>query len=153
HERFGVLHPPRLSRIRTAADLKVIAFNDGVAEVQVPVELLDALPLKHGERNNSPRLDVVMQSIRARGYESLDPVVCRIGAKGRWVVIDGGHRLTAAKQVAGEFWTNLFRRDLGDVTFILFETARSYTKLTGRPVPPYPDSAKDRDADTETNAV
>ncbi len=120
---------PKLSRITRPEDLDEIEFVDGLAEVEVPVELLETVPLKHAERLNSPRLDRVVQSIRSEGYSSLEPIVCRVGALGNWVVIDGGHRITAAKRVSQEFFTNLFGGKVGDLTFILFQTPMSYSKL------------------------
>jgi len=123
---------PKLQQIRKPDDLDNIEFTDGLAEVEVPVELLDHVPLKHQERPDSPRLARVIRSIRNRGYSSLDPIVCRIGARGRWIVIDGGHRVTAARRVSREFFTNLFSPKVGDLTFILFETPMSRTKLNKR---------------------
>jgi ParB/Sulfiredoxin domain len=120
---------PKLTRITRPEDLDEIEFVDGLAEVEVPIELLESVPLKHAERLNSPRLDRVVQSIRSEGYSSLEPIVCRVGALGNWVVIDGGHRITAAKRVSQEFFTNLFGGKVGDLTFILFQTPMSYSKL------------------------
>lgn len=121
---------PKLTRIRSPRDIDGIEFVDGVAEVEVPVELLDQIPLKNYERLDSPRLTTVLQSIRRDGYSSLEPIICRIGPLGNWVVIDGGHRITAAKRVHKELFTNLFGPKVGDLTFILFETPMSYSKLT-----------------------
>lgn len=132
YPELNIKHPPPLSRITGPDDLATIQFIDGIAEVEVPVAKLDLLPLKHYKRYESPRLTSVMRSIRAKGYSTLDPIICRIGARGRWIVIDGGHRLTAARLVSREFPTLFWRTDLGDITFLLFETARSYSKLTSR---------------------
>lgn len=137
-KNIEVKNPPKLHRVRRLDDLSEIEFVDGLAEVEVPIELIDQLPLKHDVRNESPRLETVMRSIRAKGYSSLDPIVCRIGAKGRWVVIDGGHRLTAAQRVSKELWTNLWRRDLGDITFFLYETDTSNSKLAKGETPTKP---------------
>ena len=120
---------PKLSRINRPEDLHEIEFVDGLAEVEVPIRLLESVPLKHAERLNSPRLDRVVQSIRSEGYSSLEPIICRVGALGNWVVIDGGHRITAAKRVSQEFFTNLFREKVCGLTFILFQTPMSYSKL------------------------
>ncbi len=133
-----IKRPPKLQRIRSAEDLDRIEFVDGIAEVEVPVELLELLPLKHDERSDSPRLDAVERSIRAKGYSSVAPIVCRIGPLGRWVVVDGGHRLTAVERVAKDFWTKFWRRDLGDITFILYETESSYSKLSNGRKPTIP---------------
>ncbi|MEL7049049.1 MAG: ParB N-terminal domain-containing protein [Pseudomonadota bacterium] len=141
-KEIEIKNPPKLHRVRDIADLARIEFVDGLAEVEVPIELVDQLPLKHDERNESPRLETVMRSIRAKGYSSLDPIVCRIGAKGRWVVIDGGHRLTAAQRVSKELWTNIWGRDLGDVTFFLYETDSSNSKLTKGDIPTRPETSK-----------
>ncbi len=123
---------PRLQQIRRAEDLENIEFVDGIAEVEVPIELLDLVPLKHQERLDSPRLAAVLHSIRSKGYSSLEPIVCRIGAKGRWIVVDGGHRITAAKRVSREFFSNLWGNKVGDLTFVLFQTPMSYSKLRKR---------------------
>lgn len=128
NERLRVSRPPPLVRITCQEDLARIIFVDDVAEVEVPVHLLGILPLKHHERLDSPRLRAVVSSIRRKGYSSLAPIVCKIGARGRWVVMDGGHRLTALQMVSRSLATRLFRRDLGDVTFILYRTERSGTK-------------------------
>lgn len=124
---------PKLTRIRSPRDIGGIEFVDGVAEVEVPVELLDQIPLKNYERLDSPRLTAVLQSIRRDGYSSLEPIICRIGPLGNWVVIDGGHRITAAKRVHRELFTNLWGAKVGDLTFILFETPMSYSKLMRSP--------------------
>ncbi len=127
--KIRVTRPPPLTRITCREDLDRIVFVDDVAEVEVPVHLLGILRLKHDERLNSPRLEAVMRSIRRKGYSSLAPIICKIGARGRWVVMDGGHRLTALRMVSRSFWVRLFRRDLGDVTFILYRTQRSGSKI------------------------
>lgn len=123
---------PRLQQIRRPEDLDNIEFVDGIAEVEVPIEMLDLVPLKHQERLDSPRLAAVLRSVRSKGYSSLEPIVCRIGAKGRWIVVDGGHRITAAQRVSREFFSNLWGNKVGDLTFLLFQTPMSYTKLRKR---------------------
>jgi hypothetical protein len=129
YRTFTVGKIPKLSRISKAEDLAEIDFADGVAEVEVPIELIDIIPLKHYERLNSPRLLSVINAIRREGYSSLEPIVCRVGRRGNWIVIDGGHRVTAAKKVSQEFFTNLFGQKVGDLTFVLFHTPMSYSKL------------------------
>jgi hypothetical protein len=126
---------PRLFRVRTAEDLEHIPFEDGMAAVEVPAHLLDKLELKNFERGQSPRLDALERSIRARGFQPVEPITARIGKKGRWVVVNGGHRLTAAKHVMREFWTNLFGPKVRSVYFVLFTDPGSWTKVTG-PHPP-----------------
>lgn len=120
---------PKVQYIQSEADLGRIDFHDDLAAVEVPIGLVDALPLKNWQRTPEPRLDRVMRSIRARGYVPTDPVICRIGMKGRWVVADGGHRLTAARKVAGEFWTNLCRPKVRTIYFLLFTTPGSWSKV------------------------
>lgn len=132
YEDVVVKRPPPLTVIRDADDLNNIAFVDGLAEVEVPAPLLDSIPLKHDERFQSDRLLAVIRSIRAKGYSSLDPIVCRIGARGRWVVVDGGHRLTAVKLIARDPIARWLGPRLGNVTFLLFQTPLSYSKLRGR---------------------
>jgi hypothetical protein len=148
--------PPKaqrgVQRVRTVEDLARIEFVDGMAAVEMPFALTQCIQFKNERREDSPRLEAVEDSIRRLGYRPLEPIICRIGQKGRWVVVDGGHRLTAARKVDGEFWTNLFGRKVGDLYFLLFETPRSRTKLKpkakavsadapqeGRPPPPSPE--------------
>lgn len=123
---------PKLSRIKSPSDIDDIDFAEGIAEVEVPIELIEFVPLKHFERQNSPRLQKLIEAIRRNGYSSLEPIICRVGALGNWVVIDGGHRITAAKTVSQEFFTNLFKPKVGDLTFVLFQTPMSYSKLKPR---------------------
>jgi hypothetical protein len=147
---FKVGRIPKLTRIKSPRDIDAIEFVDGVAEVEVPIELLDRMPIKSYERLDSPRLAAVLQSIRRDGYSSLEPIICRVGALGNWVVIDGGHRITAAKRVHKEFFTNLWGSKIGDLTFILFRTPMSYSKLTRsrvrreKPVVPAAESSTDK---------
>lgn len=125
--------PPKaqrgVQRVRAAEDLAKIEFIDGMAAVEMPFALTRCIQFKNDRREESPRLEAVEDSIRRLGYRPLEPIICRIGQKGRWVVVDGGHRLTAARKVDGEFWTNLFGRKVGDLYFLLFETPRSRAKL------------------------
>ncbi len=127
-----MIPPPKLPPrqwVETPEDLANLTFYDDVAEIDVPVESLDILPLKNEVREDSPRLRELKRSIRAKGYSSLEPVICRLGRRGRWVVLNGGHRLTAARQVSKEFFTNLFRRKVRVVHFLLFRTPFSCTNL------------------------
>jgi hypothetical protein len=127
------LPPPKaqrgVQRARSVDDLSRIEFVDGMAAVEMPFALTRCIQFKNDRREESPRLEAVEDSIRRLGYRPLEPIICRIGQKGRWVVVDGGHRLTAARKVDGEFWTNLFGRKVGDLYFLLFETPRSRAKL------------------------
>ena len=138
-----------IQRLRTIDDIGNIVFEDGVAAVEVPVELLRHIQFKNDERGDSPRLDAVERSIRDRGYVPTDPIIARIGQKARWVIVDGGHRLTAARAVAEEFWTNLLQRKVLTLYFLLYETERSWRKV-GRPAsagtspfPPRPPASED----------
>lgn len=114
--------------MRKREDLKRIAFKDGVALVETPVELLPFIRFKNDRRERSDRLRRVERSIRNKGFVPIEPIIARIGQKGRWVVVDGGHRLTAARQVSREFWTNLFGRKVYSLYFLLYETPRSWRK-------------------------
>jgi hypothetical protein len=124
----GLRFPPR-QRIQNMDDLKRIEFVDDMAEVDVPIELLDQLPLKNEGRTDSGRLRQVMRAIRQDGYNSLDPVVVRIGRRGRWVVVDGGHRITAARLVAKEFFTNLMGPKVREIQFLVYRTSLTGTRL------------------------
>ena len=119
---------PGVFRVRNVEDLDRIPFHDGVAAVEVPAELLDDLRLKNDLREDSERLREVEASIRARGFVPVDPITARIGRKGKWVIINGGHRLTAARHVMNNWWANLFGRKVETLYFLLFVDDASYTK-------------------------
>lgn len=120
---------PDVQIVRTREDFDRIVFTDGVAAVEAPAELLRHIRFKNESRGEGPRLDAVIRSIRDRGYVPTEPIIARIGQKGKWVVVDGGHRLTALKRLAESLWTRLFHRKLGNVYFLLFETERSRAKM------------------------
>ena len=122
---------PRVFRVRTVEDLDRIPFEGGMAAVEVPAHLLGALELKNFERGRSPRLDALERSIRAKGFQPVEPITARIGRKGRWVVVNGGHRLTAARNVMREFWANLFGRRVNSFYFVLFTNPDSWSKVKG----------------------
>lgn len=124
-----------IQRIKSIGDVARIRFHDGVAAVEAPMSVVRQIKFKNHHRGPSPRLDAVENSIRENGYCPLEPIIIRIGQKGRWIVVDGGHRLTAAREVDDEFWVNLFHRRVGNLYFLLFETARSWTKLKHRLAP------------------
>ncbi len=119
---------PRIFRVRTEADLDRIPFENGVAAVEVPADLLDKLHLKNAHRGDSPRLDNLVKSIRSKGFRPVEPITARIGRKGRWVVINGGHRLTAARRVMRDFWANLFGPKVKSFYFILFLNHDSWAR-------------------------
>lgn len=124
---------PEIQWIRSAKDLGNITFVDDIAKIQVPIKVVDQLPFKNEDRGDSARLREVIKSIRRNGYNNFDPIVVRIGRRGRWVIVDGGHRLTAARIVAHEFWTNLFRRKVDTIYFLLFRTPLSNTRIDEPP--------------------
>jgi hypothetical protein len=121
-----------MQRVVRAADIVDLKFQDGVAALTCPIAMLAHLPIKNAEREPSPRLDAVTRSIRNHGYTAEQPIVCRIGRKGRWIVVNGGHRLTALRRINASCWRRLVGPMRGEVYFLLFETARSWKK-TGRP--------------------
>lgn len=120
---------PSVQYVRKRGDLKRLRFQDGIALVEVPIALLKYVRFKNERRERSDRLRRVERSIRDRGFVPFDPIVARIGQKGRWVIVDGGHRVTAAQRVAREFWTNLFGQKVRSLYFLLYETPRSWAKM------------------------
>ena len=123
---------PKLVRVETEEDLDRIPFKNGMAAVEVPAHLLDKLELKNADRGDSLRLRDLEKSIRNKGFRPIEPITARIGKKGRWIVVNGGHRLTAARHVMHEFWANLFGAKVNSFYFILFTNPDSWTK-SGRP--------------------
>ncbi|PKP63530.1 MAG: hypothetical protein CVT86_04950 [Alphaproteobacteria bacterium HGW-Alphaproteobacteria-8] len=120
---------PTTQRVTTPEQLAHIVFTDGLAAVTMPVEMLDHIRFKNDHRENGPRLATLERSIMSRGYVPMEPIIARIGQKGKWVVVDGGHRLTAARRIAKSFWANLFSKKVGDLYFLLFTSPRSWSKL------------------------
>ena len=120
---------PAIQWVESVRDLDRIEFYEDMAEIEVPVSALDKLPFKNDDRGNSARLDLVMRSIRRHGYNNAVPVIVRLGRRGRWVIVDGGHRVTAARRVSKEFLTNLFGAKVKTVHFLLYKTPLTNTRL------------------------
>lgn len=117
---FAPAHPGPVRRISRPEEADALAFRDGVAALMIPWRIAKDLPLEGASRPRTRRLDRLVRSIRAKGYRPAEPILCRVDPDGRWMVIDGGHRLTAARQVAGEFWCNLFAPRVRDLYFLVF---------------------------------
>ena len=120
---------PGVQWVETATDLDHLEFYQDMAEIEVPVAALDRLPFKNEDRGDSVRLDEVMRSIRRDGYNNADPIIVRLGRRGRWVIVDGGHRLTAARRVSREVLTNLFGRKVRTIHFLLYKTPLTNSRL------------------------
>ncbi len=120
---------PRVQRLETLSDLGRITFTDGLAAVMVPIGLIERIPFRNDGRARSPRMLKLERSIRAHGYDNAHPIVARIGRKGRWVIMDGGHRLTAARRIAREWLTNLAGPKVRSLYFLLFTTDASWSKI------------------------
>lgn len=120
---------PTVQYIRHPDQLSEIVFTDGLAAVEVEAGLLDALPLANDERSDGPRLRRLMRAIRREGFRPIEPIICRIGMKGRWVVVDGGHRLTAVRRLLASPFAWLFPPRIGTLYFLLFTTEGSWKKV------------------------
>jgi len=120
---------PGVQWVETATDLDHLEFYQDMAEIEVPVAALDRLPFKNEDRGDSVRLDEVMRSIRRDGYNNADPIIVRLGRRGRWVIVDGGHRLTAARRVSREVLTNLFGQKVRTIHFLLYKTPLTNSRL------------------------
>lgn len=142
---------PQMQRITTPDELSRIVFTDGLAAVTMPVEMLDHIQFKNDRREIGPRLAQLEHSIMCRGYVPMEPIIVRIGQKGKWVVVDGGHRLTAARKIANSFWSNLFSKKVGDLYFLLFTSPRSWAKV--RVLAPQADLSETPPAHVEDDAA
>ncbi|MCP5432127.1 MAG: ParB N-terminal domain-containing protein [Alphaproteobacteria bacterium] len=124
---------PKAQWVELPEDLSAIEFVEDVAHIIVPIEAVDRLPFKNEQRGDTERLRKLIRSIRRHGYNNFFPIVVRLGRRGRWVIVDGGNRLTAARIVSREFFTNLFGRKVRDIYFILFRTPLSNTRIDDPP--------------------
>jgi hypothetical protein len=120
---------PSIQWVESAADLERLQYYEDMAEIEVPIASLAKLPFKNEDRGDSIRLEEVMRSIRRGGYNNAEPIIVRLGRRGRWVVVDGGHRLTAARRVSREFFTNLFGKKVKTVHFLLYRTPLTNSRL------------------------
>ncbi len=130
---------PGVQWVESATDLDRIQYFEDMAEIEVPVAALDKLPFKNEDRGDSYRLDAVMRSIRREGYNNAVPIIVRLGRRGRWVIVDGGHRLTAARRVSKEFFTNLLRPKVRTISFLLYKTPLTNTLIDVPEEPDEPD--------------
>jgi hypothetical protein len=120
---------PGVQWVESTEDLDRVEFYDDMAEIEVPISAIEKLPFKNEARGDSVRLDEVMRSIRRDGYNNAEPIVVRLGRRGRWVIVDGGHRLTAARRVSKELFTNLFGAKVRTISFLLYRTPLTNTRL------------------------
>lgn len=85
--------------------------EQGYAEVDLTLDQIEKLHLVNDDRGTDRENDRfwrLVNAIRDHGYASSDPL--RIFyLDDSFVLVDGGHRLSAARQVAGEWLSNLFR--------------------------------------------
>lgn len=125
----GGLRIPPIRLVRSPEEFAEVEWWGDMTLVEIPVECLDAFPFKNDHRQDDPRLKRIVQAIRADGYNNMSPIRVRIGRRGKWVVVDGGHRLTAARLVAREFWPNLFGRKVRTLCFLVQRTPLSNTLL------------------------
>lgn len=88
---------------------KTIRAN-GLAEVELTLDQIEKLHLVNAGRATDPeneRYWRLVRAMRREGYASAEPL--RIFFTGeRFVLVDGGHRLNAARRVAREWLVNLF---------------------------------------------
>lgn len=120
---------PGVQRVTCAEDLTNVTFHDDMAEIVVPIEAIDKLPFKNEFRSDSKRLRAVERQIRYHGYNNFEPVIVRLGRRGRWVIVNGGHRVTAARRISKEFFTNLFEKKVQNIHFLLYRTPLSNSRI------------------------
>lgn len=141
---------PPIQWVERPEDLDRIEWYEDAALIEVPVSALERLPFKNDWRENDPRLKSIMRAIRAEGYNNLVPIRVRIGRRGRWVVVDGGHRLTAIRKLMRSFWTRLFGPRIRSVSMLVFKTPLSNT------LPPHdiePPDEHDEEAEVENEQI
>jgi len=119
----------RVHYVRRIEDISQITFVDDLAAVEVEPQVLDDLPLVNDRRGAGPRLSAITKSIRQNGYRPSQPIICRIGMKGRWVVVDGGHRITAVRKLLRRPCVWFLRPRIGPLYFLLFTTPGSWSKV------------------------
>ena len=126
---MSVSRIPSIQWVESESDLDRLEFYEDMAEIEVPIASLSKLPFKNEDRGDSERLRYVMRAIRRDGYNNAEPIIVRLGRRGRWVVVDGGHRLTAVRRISQEFFTNLFGPKVKTVHFLLYRTPLTNSRL------------------------
>lgn len=91
-----------MQRLAKPADLDNIVFDHGLATVEVDADLIPRIAFKNAVREDAARVGRLAERIARDGFRPVTPVICRIGRKGKWVVVDGGHRLSALKLLYDE---------------------------------------------------
>ncbi|WP_420404308.1 hypothetical protein [Nisaea sp.] len=85
--------------------------EQGFAEVDLTLDQIQKLHLINDDRGTDRQNDRfwrLVRAIRDHGYASSDPLHI-FYLDDSFVLVDGGHRLSAARKVAEEWLSNLFR--------------------------------------------
>jgi len=97
--------------------------HQGFAEVDLTLDQIQKLHLINDDRGmdrENERFWKLVRAIRDHGYASSDPL--RIFyLDDSFVLVDGGHRLTAARKVAEEWLSNLFREKVHYISCLVTE--------------------------------
>ncbi len=97
--------------------------HQGFAEVDLTLDQIQKLHLINDDRGmdrENERFWKLVRAIRDHGYASSDPL--RIFyLDDSFVLVDGGHRLTAARKVAQEWLSNLFREKVNYISCLVTE--------------------------------
>ena len=97
--------------------------RQGFAEVDLTLDQIAKLHLVNDDRGTERQNDRfwrLVNAIRDNGYASSDPLKI-FYLDDSFVLVDGGHRLTAARKVASEWLSNLFREKVSYISCLVTE--------------------------------
>ena len=109
-----------VERIESPELLHYLDYDDDCAYVEVPGHRISAMPFEASVNMNSNSYLQAVERVRNTGHDNSSPIVLYPRSDGKWEVQDAdAERFIAAKEVAGEFFSNLFEPKVRKVIFSL----------------------------------
>lgn len=121
-EQSSAIH---IETISSPEQLRMLDYYEDRAEIEVPSHSLQSMPFELNSEADQDAYWKAVDRVRRTGYSNSEAIVLRPTDDGKWVV-DDEHavRFAAAKQVAGEFFTNLLSNKVSMVRFSLYGTSK-----------------------------
>jgi hypothetical protein len=120
----SISNQPFIARIANPEELAFVDFDQDRAMIDVPGAMLPYMPFQASEPVDEEAIAAIAEKIRARGYDSKEPITLEPRPGGRWLVdAHDAARFKAACQVADEMMTNLFGQKVAKVRFVLLASS------------------------------